>query len=135
MNLPDDAPHSMASPGGRVALRWDAIEADIQRWHLIRCDYPIGGPPQLKALITGGLDLMTTRWELHPSTTEIVDDTGGTEGKHYYLLGETTRGDLHAARTLRADDSARGSSLKGKKAFAGWVPAVKNKKDRYSNVF
>jgi hypothetical protein len=135
VKLPEDAPSSLPSPGGTVALRWAPIDADIQHWHLIRCAYPIGGAPQIKALLTGGLDLMTTRWELHPSVTEIVDDTGGTVGQHYYLLGETKRGDLHASRTLAVDAAATGGSLRKQKATAGWVPANRGRKDRYSNVF
>ena len=125
---------SLPDPGGRFGLCWGdpPADAEIQSWHVVRCDYPIG-PPQAGALLTGGLDLMTTRWDLHPSARAVVEDTG-VRGKHYTVIGLDARGQVYFPDDLALDPEAGGTALSGAKAHKGWMPH-RVKKDRYSGMF
>ncbi len=125
---------SQPGPGGTFGIRWSEIEdGDIQVWQLVRCDYPIS-ERNASGLFSGGLDLMVTRWELHPSVTEVVEDTG-VAGKHYVVLGLDSRGMAHTAPDLQVDASLTGGdALSGLSSQPGWVKGVKGK-SRYDGVF
>ena len=133
VKVPDNI-QSVHNPAGRIGLSWGILpDANIQRWLLVRCDYPIG-PPQAAALLTGGLDLMVTRWELHPSHHSALDDTG-VDGKHYVVLGEDDRRQVHVPPDFRADESATGALLSDETAHSGWIKGVKGGKDPGAGVF
>lgn len=133
MQTPDGI-RSVPGPGGRFGLRWSPLEGkDIQKWHLVRSDYPVG-PIQAPALFSGALDLMVTRWELHPTWTAVVEDTGA-QGKHYTVLGMDTEGQVWFPADFGLDPTLSGTSLKGEKAQPGWVKAAGAKKDKYSGMF
>ena len=126
---------SIQSPGGTFALAWDAIEGtEIQQWQFLRCDYPISSR-NAAGMLSGGMDLMLSRWELHPTVTEVEEDTG-VEGKHYCALAIDGDGALHFPEVFEIDpaplDSTRLSDLPVHK---GWIKGVKGGKDRYKNVF
>ena len=131
-----DTTQSVPSQGGAVGLTWKGIEdQDIQCWQLVRCDYPITARNG-SGLLSGGLDLMTQRWELHPSYRAVVDDTGGNDSKHYLVLGLCSRGQVHFPDGFELDPIGEGVRLsKEKSPMQGWVKGVKAKKDRYSGMF
>jgi hypothetical protein len=124
---------SIPGPGGRFGLCWSVDpDKDIQTWHLVRCDYPI---TQMNAsgLLSGGLDLMLTRYELHPSCSCVLEDSN-IDGKHYVVIGLDAEGVLHIPDGLSIDPSQEGRPLSGETALSGWLQSA-GKKDRHSNVF
>lgn len=136
---------SQPDPGGTFAVRWSPVpDEEIQTWQLVRCDYPITAA-NISGLFGGGLDLMTARWELHPSVLSVIEDTG-VSGKHYVVLGVGSNGQAYAAPGLKLDaiapnlqpgpdgDGLDGIQLSGLPAQRGWVKG-KGKRDRYSGVF
>ncbi len=124
---------SIPAPGGSFGLCWSAAEGtDIQSWQLIRCDYPITSRNGA-GLFSGGLDLMVARWELHPSCTEVLEDTGG-DGKHYIVIGLLGSGQVFFPENMGIDLEGRGRPLSKEPSLQGWVKGIK-KKDRHSNVF
>ena len=124
---------SLADPGSTFSLSWDTVEgAEIQSWHLVLCDYPLS-PRNGAGLLSGGLDLMVTRWELHPSCSSVLEDTG-VRGKHYVVLGLDPGGQVHFPPGFALDEQRRGQPLSGLPSTAGWVKGVK-KRDKYSGMF
>lgn len=133
LRIPDNL-QSVASVGGPFGLRWSAPEGtDIQSWQLVRCDYPLTSR-NAAGLFSGGLDLMTTRWELHPSCTEVLEDTG-VEGKNYLVLGILSTGQVYFPESLDVDPDGRGRPLSKEPGLQGWMKGIKKKNDRYSGMF
>lgn len=126
---------SVQGPSGSFLVRWSPApeSAEVQCWHLVRCDYPIS-VANASGLMSGGLDLMVKRWELNPSVTEVYEDTG-VAGKHYTVLGVDADGRLVFPGGLTIDPTAsNATALSGERAHQGWIKGVK-KRDRHSNVF
>ena len=80
------------------------------------------------------MDLMLMRWELHPSCSLAIEDTG-TDGKHYCVLGQDKQGQVHFPTGFQVVEvPVEGTLLSKTKSQQGWVRGVKNK-DRMSKVF
>ena len=122
---------SIPDPGDTFSLRWDPLPG-VQQWHVIRCDYPLS-EANGAGLLSGGLDLMVTRWELHPTASSTTDDTG-VRGKHYVVLGIDDAGQVHLPENFEIATSQTGSPLSEMPALTGWLKGI-SKKDRYSGVF
>ncbi len=122
---------SVQSPGGPFTLAWDSVNG-VQVWQLVRCDYPLSVQNGV-GLLSGGLDLMVSRFELNPSVCAIMDDTG-VDGKHYAVLGLTEEGELVCPDNLRIESVNEPLALSSCKECQGWIKGI-SKKDRYSGVF
>jgi hypothetical protein len=99
---------------------------------VVRCDYPIS-TQNGAGLLSGGLDLMVTRWDLHPTAVSVVEDTG-IQGKHYLVLGMDAQNQLHVPPEFSVAGDVDGKALSELTAVQGWLKGV-SKKDRYSGMF